>query len=223
MPKVVLLRTPARRPAERQRSKSRLTKRYVEEARPSARETLHWDGELRGFGLRVMPSGIRAYFIQYRDRGGHTRKLALGRHGVITAEQAREMARQHLAAVARGENPSVDRKRDRHEARHAQSVGAVIEEFLDFVEKRRKPTTFESYRNVADTRILKRLGDRPAKQLSHDDVRSWHASMAATPYGANRGLAILSAAFGHARLPSPCVGVERFPEKARDRFLSLTE
>jgi len=62
----------------------RLTKRLAESIKPDlTRDVWAWDAELKGFGLRVMPSGIRTYVVQYRDAGRHTRRLVLGRHGVM--------------------------------------------------------------------------------------------------------------------------------------------
>lgn len=89
----------------------RLTKRVVEAIVPDAgRDVQRRDNELKGFGVRVQPSGLRTYFVQYRDTAGRTRRVALGRHGVLTAEAARLIARQRLGEVARGENPSAERK-----------------------------------------------------------------------------------------------------------------
>jgi hypothetical protein len=90
---------------------TKLTKRHVDSiASDSNREVFAWDSELRGFGLRAKPSGAKTYLIQYRNSEGRTRRLVLGRHGVLTPEQARDIARQKLAAVARGEDPSADRR-----------------------------------------------------------------------------------------------------------------
>lgn len=73
---------------------AKLTKRLVDAIEPdSGRDVFAWDGELRGFGLRVKPSGARTYFIQYRNSEGRTRRLVLGSHGVLAPQQARDIAR----------------------------------------------------------------------------------------------------------------------------------
>ena len=54
-----------------------------------------------------MPSGVKSYQVQYR-KGGRTRRIALGRHGQITPEEARKLARETLGQVAKGENPAED-------------------------------------------------------------------------------------------------------------------
>jgi hypothetical protein len=57
----------------------------------TGKEYFVWDDEIPCFGVRVLPSGRKTYVIQYKvgGRGGETRRKALGQHGVITAEEAR--------------------------------------------------------------------------------------------------------------------------------------
>ena len=74
----------------------KLTKRFVDALRPVKRDTLYRDDDLSGFGLRVKPSGAMTYVVQYRNSAGRTRKLALGRVGVLTPEEARQKARKAL-------------------------------------------------------------------------------------------------------------------------------
>ena len=84
----------------------KITKRLVENLKPSDRDVVQWDTELRGFGVRVKPSGVRSYMIQYRNRYGRSRRYTIGMHGRLTAEEARQEARQLLAEVARGGDPA---------------------------------------------------------------------------------------------------------------------
>lgn len=79
----------------------KLTKRSVEGLEPRNTDYLVFDSELPGFGVRVMPSGRKSYLVQYRS-GGRTRRLALGWHGALTAEEARKEAMSRLGEVAKG-------------------------------------------------------------------------------------------------------------------------
>ena len=80
----------------------RITKRFVDALRPGKRDVVHWDEDLARFGVRVKPSGAMTYVVQYRNSAGRTRKLALGRVGVLTPEEARQKARKALGEVAHG-------------------------------------------------------------------------------------------------------------------------
>ncbi len=56
------------------------------------KDTVFWDRELTGFGVRVYPTGAKVYIAQARGPEG-PKRVAVGRHGVIHAEQARQRGR----------------------------------------------------------------------------------------------------------------------------------
>jgi len=82
----------------------RITKRAVDTARSKAADSYLWDDDLTGFGLKVTPAGAKTYLVQYRlgGRKGRTRRVTVGRHGVLTADQARAKAKKLLGEVAAG-------------------------------------------------------------------------------------------------------------------------
>ena len=56
----------------------KLTKRTVDTIRPDpGGDVFIWDDELKGFGVRVKPSGAGAFLVQYRTPEGHTRRMVL--------------------------------------------------------------------------------------------------------------------------------------------------
>jgi hypothetical protein len=55
-----------------------------------------WDEDPPGFGVRVYPSGRKAFVLSYRV-GGRKRLLTVGTYGVLTLDQARTAARAELA------------------------------------------------------------------------------------------------------------------------------
>ena len=62
---------------------AKITKRAVDALQSvSGRDVFIWDSELRGFGVRVKPSGVRTFLIQYRNVEGRTRRLVLGQYGL---------------------------------------------------------------------------------------------------------------------------------------------
>ncbi|WP_430641217.1 Arm DNA-binding domain-containing protein [Brevundimonas albigilva] len=73
-----------------------MTKRVVDAAKPGVERFTVWDSDLKGFGLRVSPHGTKTYVARYRVGGGRSgtlRQLVIGRHGAITADEARDEAR----------------------------------------------------------------------------------------------------------------------------------
>ena len=66
-----------------------------------------------------------------------------------------------------------------------------------------------------------RLGAIKITDLTRADIKSWHQSMCATPYEANRALAYCSRMLNLAatdwglREGNPCTGIKRFPERKR--------
>ena len=70
-----------------------------------ARDTYVWDDDIVGFGLRMKPSGVASFMVQFRNAEGVSRRMTVGRVGVLTPEQARKLAREKLADVAKGTDP----------------------------------------------------------------------------------------------------------------------
>ena len=86
---------------------SKLTKRAVDALQsPKTGQAFLWDGELRGFGVRVISSGLKSFVLQYRNAEGRSRRIVIGRYGVLTVEQARDAAKIKLGVIAAGRDPA---------------------------------------------------------------------------------------------------------------------
>ena len=81
---------------------AKITKRGGRAAVVSGRDVFIWDRELIGFGVPAKPSGVRTFLIRYRNVEERARRLVLGQYGAPTPENARNLAREKLAGVARG-------------------------------------------------------------------------------------------------------------------------
>lgn len=88
----------------------KLTKRIVDAAETAGKDVVVWDDELRGFGVRVKKSGAKSFIVQYRNANGRSRRLTLGRYGVLTPEEARRDAKLALAEAVRGGDPVETKK-----------------------------------------------------------------------------------------------------------------
>ncbi|MAC54905.1 MULTISPECIES: tyrosine-type recombinase/integrase [unclassified Hwanghaeella] len=206
---------------------TRLSKRTVDTLSPGEKEYFVWDEDMPGFGLRVWPTGRKVYLIQYRDSGGRTRRKGLGKHGVVTAEDARKEARELLASVARGANPSGDAKRKRV----APTVEELCERFMDeYVPSHCKASTAKEYRRNIDLFIKPRLGKMKVAEIERSDIADLHHAHREISYQANRTLGVLSVMFNQAEVwglrpdgSNPCRHVKKYEEKKRERYLSTEE
>src|SRR6266699_2683006 len=72
-----------------QERRESLTKRALDAVKPADEDYQIWDTKVRGFGVRVYPSGAKSFIVQYRNAAGRTRKMLLGRYGPLTVDKAR--------------------------------------------------------------------------------------------------------------------------------------
>jgi integrase len=206
---------------------AKVTKRTVDAMKPAPGcDQLLWDDELPGFGVRCRPSGGKSYFLKYRTQGGRQRWLTLGAHGPLTPDRARAKALREKAAIGDGEDPSGERRRKRRES----SVAEVADRYLaEHVAAHNKASTAAEARRIVETRIKPALGSIKITDLTRADIKEWHQTMSATPYEANRALAYcsrmlnLAATEWQLRGDNPCVGIKRFPERKRERYLADDE
>ena len=130
-----------------------ISKRTVE-ALSVEKDMVFWDSELPGFGVRVYPSGSKVYIIQTRAKG-KSKRVTVGRHGVITAEQARQRAALIIARVKAGEEPIPAPMVPK------PATGPTVSEFAtrhleEHVTVRCKPSTAAQRRFVLDRHLLPR-------------------------------------------------------------------
>lgn len=206
----------------------KLTKRLVEGVTPPPSGELNlWDTEVPGFGLRVRAGGRRVYIVEYRNRDRRKRRITLGPHGKLTVDQARKRARQDIAAVGRGEDPADVQLTERRAPTFAELAKRYLEQHA---RPKKKPASVAADERILRLYVLPALGRRTVNAVGLREVADLHHSMRDKPVQANRTLALLSKMLGLAerwgyRPPSsnPCRGVDHFPERPRERFLSASE
>lgn len=204
----------------------KLTKRTVEALPVEAKDYFVWDSQIAGFGVRVMPSGAKTYQAQYR-KGGRTRRVAIGRHGNITVDEARNLAKEIMGQVAKGENPAEELSQHRK----APTVAALCERFFDAHAKERcKPSTQKEYRRAIDLFIVPALGLVKVVDVERKDIAELHHKFRDRPYQANRTLGVLSKMFNLAEIwglrpdgSNPCRHVPKYREVKRERYLRQPE
>lgn len=214
----------------------RITKRVVDALEPGHTA---WDGELPGFGVRANSSGGCTYVLKYRSNKKQ-RWYTIGKHGhpmpvemaaatgrVWTPSSARDEAVRLLGRVRGGADPAFEKQA----ARKAETLREYATSYLsDHVKIKNKPATEKATRRKLDMHILPKLGHIKLIHLTRNDIARFHRGLKATPYQANRCLALLSHILSKAEAEGVCPdgsrickGVDRFKERQRQRFLSFEE
>lgn len=209
---------------------TRLTKKTIDALSPRERTYIAFDADLTGFGCRVMPSGVKTFIIEYRPgaggRGVATKRLTIGRYGVLTPDQARRAAAEALAKVKLGSDPA----QEKSFKRQALTVSELIDAFSkEHVAVKLKASTAKSYGAGLEA-LRASYGSLKAESLTRGQIASLHAKMSATPYAANRAMAAWAKLFSWAEtrdlLPegkNPARRIERYKETSRERFLTDEE
>jgi integrase len=231
----------------------KITKRGVDAMRPdpSGADVFLWDSELRGFGIRMKPTGAASYLVQYRNAEGRTRRLVIGKVGTLTADEGRAIGREKLAEVAKGQDPS--------EARHATRASVTVAEFCSMYQaacksgevggrggRPMKASTIEGDRLRIDVHVNPLIGQRALSAITSDDIRKLKTDIAAGKTAqarsasgrgglrtggrgtASRVLGMMAPLLEYAKTlklikENPARGVPKYSDQKRDRFLSPDE
>jgi len=204
-----------------------LTKRYVESLAAGSKNAVYFDDKLSGFGVRVMRTGRRFYFVQYRNSHGRTRWFTIGEHGKITVDDARIKARRIWQAVLDGADPAGERAA----FRVAPTVNDLFDRYIsEHVNEKNRPRTQVAFKGIVDRDLRPALGRLKVAAVTRQDIDRMHSARSGTPRQANLILAVCSKAFSLAERwgmrpdgSNPCSKIERYRENHRERFLSADE
>ncbi|WP_443749393.1 tyrosine-type recombinase/integrase [Asticcacaulis solisilvae] len=151
-----------------------LTKRAAEEAKPG---DWLWDGGARGvsgFGLRVAAGGTKTFLYRYRTSAGQQRFVTLGRFPALTVEEGRQLAQLRAAEVAKGADPSRDRKLYRTAPTFADLASHYLGEYAS--SRGLRPATVSNAKTVLKVAVEK-LGTRKVADVTTVDIRRLHGDL----------------------------------------------
>ena len=164
----------------------RLSKRTVDALTVVDKDAIFWDRDLPGFGVRVYTTGRKVYVVQTRGPGG-PKRVSLGRHGEVTAEQARKQAVVIIDRIKQGLEPVPAPE---------LTVAGLAERYLQgHVAVNCRASTLEAYRSLLTTSILPEFGELPITAVDRAQVAALHYKLRATPSRANAAVGVLSGLF----------------------------
>jgi len=216
-----------------------LTVKTVEKLKTTGKLYKVMDTEVPRFGVRVGRNGKKSYFVDYVTTDGRRRQMNIEKDCVLTATEARKIAKERLACVARGGDPLQDKREARLRGMKVEELWTrYADEYLDSP----RPATRKGHRPLAaktrteyhrqwEKHLEKAFGRKRADSVTIDDVKRFHHKVGKkSPYLANRLVATLGSLFTFAehvgvldRGTNPARGLVRFEEKSHERFLSVDE
>lgn len=225
----------------------KLNKRTIDGIRRPAQPAFYFDADLKGFGLKVMPSGVKTFLVEYRPgAGGRStpkRRLTLGRFGALTADEARDLAKSALGKVHAGDDPANDRAKARAELTFDKVCDLYVEEGCET----KKPSTIATDKGRIERHIKPLLGKKRIGEITRADIEKFMRDVANGKTAADektkaRGRAIVAGGKGTAtrtvgllggimsfavarqfRTDNPVRGVKRYADKKGETFLSASE
>ena len=224
----------------------KITKRLVDALRPdrTGKDIFVWDagdGALKGFGIRMKPSGSASYLVQYRNKEGRTRRLVIGKVGTLAPDEARRLAGDALRVAAKGGDPSAER----HAVRGAITVADLCELYLADAKSRIKASTWVLDRSRIETHVKPLIGRLTVRSLTAADIERMKADIIAgktarprNGRGGNvtggaataaRTMGMLGTILEYARTSlkiikeNPARGLKKPPDRKQRRFLNFKE
>jgi integrase len=223
----------------------RITKRTVDALKTTGKEYVHWDGELKGFGVRVRATGSKSFVAVYRTGGRNSpqRRVTIGAVGKIEAEKAREEAKAIIRNAELGHDHAAEKAKSRAELTFDQVCDLYLKEGCET----KKASTLATDRGRIERHIKPLLGRKRIGEITRTDVEKFMRDVASGKTSADvktklRGRAIVEGGRGTAtrtvgllggimtfavsrqlRTDNPVRGVKRYPDRKGETFLSAPE
>ena len=180
------------------------------------------DTDLKGFGIRILPSGKKSYFLQTQHER-QRRWVKIGDADAMPEAEAGSQVRSLLAGIKKGQEsvPALPAE---------IAFEAVADEVFSHYRRHWKPRTLAVNLNYYENNILPWFKGRPVAGITRREVLEWFESLHAKPASANRSLPVLSVILRQAEVygyrpedSNPCKDIKRYRRRARERFLSSDE
>jgi integrase len=203
-----------------------LTERLVKSLKPpESGHHIVWDNSIRGLGIRITSNNVIAFVLNFNMRGGPKRRYTIGRWPEWSVAAARDEALRLRLGIDKGEDP-MEERRDEF---NAPTMNELARDYLEkYAVVRKAKRSVEEDRRILAGVIQPRLGTLRVHAVTKREIEALHASRKATPFMANRIVALLSKMFSLAvewgwRPDNPCHGIKCFREDRREHWLAEDE
>ena len=194
---------------------------------------VRWDDAMPGFGVRIYPSGRKAFVLSYRNGGGKKRLVVLGTYGRdLTLEQAREKAVKESGTVIDGIDPVKQRRLEREKERTGDRFKDVAETFITrHVKQTLRPSSAKEYERIIRRNLIPKWSRKSIEEITRHDIITLLDTVTdrGATVGVNRVLAVTRKLFNWCVErgvieATPVMGVKPpGKETKRDRVLSDDE
>ena len=180
-------------------TKLKLNKTTVEAIEPPDKGyALVWDSEQSAFGLRITASGVRSYIVETRV-SGKTRRVTLGKHGKLTADDARRNAKSVISSMTLGTDVTAEKRREK-------TLGVTLGQVVTAYKKNRVTRSGEPLkaRTKADIdrhleKNLSEWKDKPITAIRRDMVLAKYEALKESSIAqANQCMRVLGALINYA-------------------------
>jgi integrase len=191
---------------------------------PKQGNRILYDAQIPGFGVRITAAGAVSFILNYHVHG-RERRFTIGKHPEWSAIAARNRALELRREVSEGVDPLEEREQERTQP----TMNDLCAEYLEnHARVHKRPHSVRDDKQMIAGVITPKMGTLRVSAVSGQGVAKLHASLKATPYLANRVLALLSKMFSLAIewdwvSINPAQGIPRFHEDRRERWLQPEE
>jgi integrase len=202
-----------------------LTKKFIDQLDIPENIQVFHDTKVTGLQLRVSPKGSKTFYLYFRTKSGKQKRPKLGVYGILTVEQARDLARAMLGELSKGNDPT---DTDQVENISLADFFKIFEK--NHINKHVKLSTAKTYRSLFASVIEPILGKKLLKDITRSHVEEMVYQNDNRRATANHALALLRLILEKAQQwefmsskPNPCSNITKFKTQAKERFLSENE